>query len=438
MAVTIIVALVALALGGLIGWLVMRPRQAAMRQQLVAAESEQARKASAETALTAQLESFRQENTTLQAEKSALEKEIAILEKQIQDNQKRSNSALSSLTLVQKKVANRRTLLRRSEHEIRVINDSIYARQKEINRITERLDTMTYYYGKLVKNAYKNRDARIWYMYILASENLNQASRRYGYLRNLSGEMNSQASKIKESRQELENKIEELKVTKEEAEKLRKSHQAELESLRKEEADAQKLVKQLNTYKTRYQTQLNTKKKQVTALDRQIRDMINKAMSASSSSKKSGSGAKTSTAVDTKLSGQFEANKGKLPWPVEGVIIESFGQHYHPVYKSVKLPFNNGVNVAVDPGTDVRAVFDGEVRQVIVMPGYNKCILVQHGNYFTFYCKLASVTVKAGQKISTGQVLGRVDTISGETQVHFQLWKGRTPQDPENWLKPRG
>ena len=65
-------------------------------------------------------------------------------------------------------------------------------------------------------------------------------------------------------------------------------------------------------------------------------------------------------------------------------------------------------------------------------------MLVQHGNYFTFYCKLASVSVKAGEKITTGQVLGRVDTISGETQVHFQLWKDRTPQNPENWLKPRG
>lgn len=373
-----------------------------------------------------------------EAERDRLQKEISILEKQIKDNQKQSNSALSSLSLVRKKVETRRKLLNRSEHEIRVLDDSIYARQREINRITERLDTMTYYYGKLVKNAYKNRDARIWYMYILASDNLNQASRRYGYLRNLSGEMNSQAARIKESRAELEQKVESLKETRAEAEVMRREHKAGLDSLRREEADAQKLVKQLNTYKTRYQSQLNTKKKQVDALDRQIRDMINKAMAASSKSSGKAGSAKTSTSVDTKLAGQFEANKGKLPWPVEGVIMESFGQHYHPVYKTVKLPFNNGVNVAVDPGSEVKAVFDGEVRQVIVMPGYNKCVLVQHGNYFTFYCKLASVNVKAGQKITTGQVLGRVDTISGETQVHFQLWKDRTPQNPENWLKPRG
>ena len=116
-------------------------------------------------------------------------------------------------------------------------------------------------------------------------------------------------------------------------------------------------------------------------------------------------------------------------------MIESFGQHYHPVNKSVKLPFNNGVNIATANAAQVKAVFDGEVRQVIVMPGYNQCVLIQHGEYFTFYCKLGSVSVKAGDKVKTGQTIGKVDTIAGETELHFQLWKGRAPQDPELWLR---
>ena len=124
-----------------------------------------------------------------------------------------------------------------------------------------------------------------------------------------------------------------------------------------------------------------------------------------------------------------------MPWPVEGTVIETFGQHYHPVYKNVKLPFSNGVTVAVTRGATVKAVFDGEVAQIVVMPGYNNCILVQHGEYFTFYCKMGSVSVKAGDKVKTGQVLGSVATIGGEDQLHFQLWSGRTPQNPENWLK---
>ena len=43
--------------------------------------------------------------------------------------------------------------------------------------------------------------------------------------------------------------------------------------------------------------------------------------------------------------------------------------------------------------------------------------------------------VLAGPDLFPGQVVGTVDTISGEDQLHFQLWKERTPQDPEKWLK---
>ena len=96
---------------------------------------------------------------------------------------------------------------------------------------------------------------------------------------------------------------------------------------------------------------------------------------------------------------------------------------------------NNGIDVALAKGSDVKAVFDGTVTQVITMPGYNQCVLVQHGNYFTLYCKMKSVSVKVGEKVKTGQKLGTIDTINGQTQLHFEVWKGSTPQNPESWLR---
>ena len=365
-----------------------------------------------------------------QSERDRLQREIAILESQIKENTAKSNNALTSLNLVQRQVKARRELVQRSDREIRVLDDSLRVMQQEINRAQERLDTMTLYYNRLIKNAYKNRDARVWYMYILASRSLNQASRRFAYLRGLSSQMNVQARRILETRDELQQRRARLEQTRAEAQALRASYQSELSKLQKEEASSKKLVSQLNANKSRYQSQLNAKKKQVDALNKQIQKMISSAIG----SGKTTTARKTSTEIDTKLASEFEANKGKLPWPASGVVVEGFGQHNHPVYKNVKLPFNNGVNLAVDKGTEIRAVFNGVVKQIVVMPGYNQCVLVQHGNYFTFYCKLASVSVKAGQKITTGQVLGRIDTISGETQLHFQLWKNTDPQDPELWL----
>ena len=83
----------------------------------------------------------------------------------------------------------------------------------------------------------------------------------------------------------------------------------------------------------------------------------------------------------------------------------------------------------------VKAVFNGEVKKVIVMQGYNKCVLVQHGEWFTFYCKLDQVSVKAGDKVKTGQVIGSVGPLGGVTQLHFQVWSSKGPQDPLLWLR---
>ena len=120
---------------------------------------------------------------------------------------------------------------------------------------------------------------------------------------------------------------------------------------------------------------------------------------------------------------------------MEGVVVERFGKHKHPVYENVELPQNNGVTLTVKRGTEARAVFDGKVTQIFVLPGYNQCVLVSHGAYFTLYAKLKSIAVKAGSSVKTGQVIGTVDTIAGEDLFHFELWKGNTPQNPEAWLQ---
>lgn len=361
--------------------------------------------------------------------KARLEKEIEILDRQLADNADRSRDALSRLTLIRKKVSNRKALVAESDRQIRLYSDEIYSAQRKINRLQAREDTLTEYYARLVKSAYRNRDARIWYMYILASEDIGQAFRRFSYFRELSSEMKAQAREIRALRAEQEAEKARLQDLKSAAEKVRVRRQADLKSLQQEENQSSMVVTQLKRNRTRYQKELNAKKKQVDALNREIRRLVEEAM-------KSASGNKGETAaIDYHLAEEFSANKGKLPWPAEGPVIDHFGQHYHPVFTRLKLPFNNGMTIALAKGSSVKAVFDGVVKQIVVMPGYNQCVLVQHGNYFSFYCKLKTTSVKAGDKVKTGQTIGEVDTINGETQLHFQIWKDQTPQNPEQWLR---
>ncbi len=365
--------------------------------------------------------------------KAALEKEIAEIDRQLKATSSKTTSALTTLSLVRKKITDRKALVAESDQEIAAIEAEIRVRKAEVERIQGRLDTLSFYYGRLVRNAYKNRDSRIWYMYILSSRNLGQAWRRYSYLRDLSASMNVQARKIKETRAELEAEMEQLEQKQAEAREARARRQQEVNKLQKEESESQALVNKLNKDKKRYQNELAAKRKQVEALNREIERIIRAAMESKGTKK---GGKKPGAPIDYKLGNEFSSNKGKLPWPAEGPVIDHYGQHYHPVFKNVKLPFNNGMTIGLTKGTAVKAVFNGTVKQIVVMPGYNQCVLVQHGNYFSFYCKLGSVSVKPGEKVKTGQVLGTVDTIAGETALHFQIWEGRNPQNPEIWLRP--
>ena len=355
--------------------------------------------------------------------KAKLEREIAILDQQLKENASKVKSANTALKLTRKKISARKGLLAESDAQISTLDKRINEKSGKIDSLEARYTLLSGNYDKLVRTAYKNRDSRIWYMYLLSSDGLTQGLRRYGYLKSMAASLNAQALEIKDTRARLEEEKAGLIKLREEASVLRNTRVVELKQLEKDENSSRQLVASLGKDKARYQKELAAKKRQVQALNAELNKMVKK------------SGGKPKTEVDAKLDKEFAANRGKLPWPADGPVVDSFGKHYHPVYKNVELPFNNGVNIALGKDSAVKAVFDGTVSNVVVIPGYNQCILVQHGGYFTFYCKLASVNVKAGDKVKTGQVLGRVDTIAGETQLHFELWEGKTPRNPELWLK---
>ena len=368
----------------------------------------------------------------LQAQKSTgrkaqLEKEIALLNSQLKTNARDRDKALRNLNLVQRKMTRRKALVSESEQQIRVLDDSISRCQRDLGRLQAEYDTLSVYYERLVRSAYKNRDARLWYMYILSSDSFSQGLRRFGYLRSFSREMSAQGEQLLQMQSELETQATRLSSLKKDASALRESRVRDMKELQVEEAEVNGLVAQLKSDRARYQQQLARKQKEMSELKRKTDELIKKK---TAEAKK-----KATTAVDDALSSSFAANKGKLPWPVEGTVTGSFGSHPHPVYKNVTLPFNNGVNVAVVRNAAVKAVFDGTVASIHVMPGYNQCILIQHGDYFTLYCRLKTVSVKEGTKVKTGQVVGVVDTIGGEDEIHFELWKGQSPQNPESWLR---
>ena len=349
--------------------------------------------------------------------KKKLEEEIAFIDNQLKDIISRQKATTQQLTIVQKQVSNRKKLVDEADAEIRVL-------RTQINTLQANLDTLQSYYNDLIYNAYKNRDNKVWFMYILGSENIGQGYRRFSYLGNLSESANAQAENILQTKEQLNNEKAKLDSLVTVATATRQQRQREYNNMKADEQKSRTLVNSLNKSKNQYTKDLQTKKKQVDALNKEIERILTKAVKE-----------QKEETIDYTLAGRFEDNKGKLPWPVQGVITGKFGNHNHPVYKNIQLPTNNGIDITAARNATVRCVFDGTVKQVLVMPGYSQCVLVQHGIFYTFYCRLGKVSVKAGQKISAGDNLGTLDVTDGSSVLHFQIWKGTDKQNPESWLR---
>ena len=380
-----------------------------------------------------------------------LEKDISFIDSQIQSVKKQQRNTLDELVLVQRKISNRKKLLNELDAQIRIQNGEIARTRSEMAMLDKRLDTLEHYYRRMVYNAYKHRDTKVWFMYILASKSFDQGYRRWSYLKNYSKTISLQAEKIRELKDERTRQLEKLEQLKAKLIEQQGARTKEYNKLAAEEKQSKAFAKSLEKKQSQYRKELSKKRGQASRLAKEVEKMIaaeirrqqelaKKAQNTSNTQQQNANdlGRKEfeEYTANAKLSGSFSLNKGKLPYPVaSGVVVEQFGDHPHPTLKNVRLPFNNGINISTKPGSSVRVVFDGVVKQVIAIPGYNQCVLVQHGQYFTFYCKLAKVGVKVGDKLLTGETIGTLENNGSTAILHFELWNGTTKQNPELWLK---
>jgi septal ring factor EnvC (AmiA/AmiB activator) len=139
------------------------------------------------------------------------------------------------------------------------------------------------------------------------------------------------------------------------------------------------------------------------------------------------------------LSESFESNRGKLPWPVSsGNIIGHFGKQQHAVMERITVE-NDGIIIGTNKGAAVRAIFQGEVRKVVIIPGGGALVIIRHGQYFTNYVRLQTVNVKTGDKVSTGQVIGTagINELENQGEVELQIYKGIAKQNPESWIRKK-
>ena len=133
----------------------------------------------------------------------------------------------------------------------------------------------------------------------------------------------------------------------------------------------------------------------------------------------------------------FEAQKGNLPWPAQGNIIEPYGTLVNPTYGTEAN--NPGILISTSNTSVVSAVYDGTVESIYVMPEYGKLITISHGEFTTVYGNLSEMYVDEGAAVEAGQYIASAGTRlepKGEA-VFFAIFQQGEEMNPEQWLRGR-
>ena len=402
----------------------------------------------------------------LEKQRKAALAEIEMTSQLLDETRQTARNSLNRLNLLSKQILSRKQVISLLNQEIGEIDKQIAASRRNISQLERELENKRQNYGKSVQSIYKRRSSQDKLLFILSADNFAQSLRRMRYLREYADWQKKQASEIIGKQKEIAGKQKELEKTRAEKNALLGAREDESRKLQTEESSQKEEVQQLNRKQKQLQADLKKKKQQADALNRQIEKQIAEEIAraernrlarekAAASGKKvpetkpeaepvreervaDTKGGYAMTKAEKRLSDDFASNKGRLPYPVSGrhTIVAAFGEQQHQELKYVRTN-NSGIDIQTAPGTDARAVFNGEVTRVFVVPGYNNSVIVRHGNYLTVYSNLSQVYVKAGDKVSTRQAIGKIftDTEDGNaTILHFQLWKEKTKLNPAPWL----
>ncbi len=370
----------------------------------------------------------------LEAQKISLKKEISQINILIADSKKRSKNLAGDLEDLQLKISVRDKLININNSQLNNLTTIIKNQNERIADLEIDLVNLRSEYEKIIFNSYKKRSTQMKLMYLFASENVNQAFNRFQYFKQYSKYRKKQADRIIQVQSEIEDTVDSLVIRKNQKQKIIEENQAIKQSLSKEKKQQDDLYDSLMRNQKNYAAQINEKEKQAKLIDNEIQKLIRLAIAESNKNKNSTNF--ELTPEGRIVSSNFQANRGRLPWPVkEGVIVRRFGTQPHPVVRTTTIN-SNGISIATSPNSIAYSVFDGEVLSVYGFSGGNPGVLIRHGKYISNYQNLSSIFVKKGDKINANDEIGIVFTneSSGKTILKFNIFNELKPENPTIWL----
>ena len=370
----------------------------------------------------------------LEAQKISLTKEISQINSLILDSRKKSKNLANELEDIQLKISVRDKLININNSQLNNLTNIIYNQTEKLSDLEKELIKLKEEYEKIIYSSYKKKSTQMKLMFLFASENINQAFKRFQYFKQYSKYRKKQADKIVLIQTQISQTIDSLQIRKNNKQNIIDENREVKETLTKEKQLQNTLFKNLLKNQKNYALEINEKEKQTRLIDNEIQKLIRLAIAESNKNNNSTNFALTPEG--RLISTNFQANKGRLPWPLkQGVVVRRFGTQPHPVVRTATIN-SNGISLATSPNSVAYSVFDGEVLSVYGFSGGNPGVLIRHGKYISNYQNLSSIFVKKGDKINANDEIGIVFTneSTGKTILKFNIFNELKPENPTIWL----
>ncbi|WEK19730.1 MAG: peptidoglycan DD-metalloendopeptidase family protein [Candidatus Pedobacter colombiensis] len=419
---------------------------------------------------------FAQSSSELKRKKEAIQREIELLQRNLNKTANNKKLTLSQINALNAKIKLMQDKITVINSEIKNLDNQIHENTNTVIILKGQLGQLKKDYAGMIRFAQRNKNAYDKMMFVFAAKDFNQAYKRIKYLQQFGQYRKKQAGYIQGTQKDLNYKIVILDKNLKEKSNLLHEQENEKDKLGKNKTEQSAVLNRYSKEEKQFRQDIATRKKQQAQLDRSIRAAIvreielerkraeeaarvaaakaaraasiaaaaaaakakaeNKpappapAPVAAAKPKASNSEYLAATPEAAKLSAAFESNRGSLPWPVaSGSITESFGKH-----KEGQASYDNaGVTIQTADGAGVRAVFNGKVTKVGNALG-RYYVLIKHGQFFTVYQNLRTVSVSAGDDVSTKQNIGTVASSGDMPELQFQIYRGAVAQNPASWI----
>lgn len=362
---------------------------------------------------------------SLQKEQKQIQKQIENTNKLLAETTASEKATVNKLELLGQNIKNQKRLINNLDREIAALDDEMCELSRQRDGLELELQALRQDYAMLVRETHFAEMQQSPLLFLLSADNFQQMVRRLRYLQRFSQYRKQQAAQILNVQNEIDVQNELLRDNRDNKQSTLKTRKREQENLSRDERKQKKMLDDLKKKEKNLKAELQKQQKKAAEINKKIDELVRKQAEKDKLTKE-----------QQLVAGDFEKNKGRLPWPVEnGTVTGEFGKQQHPVYKEVVLD-NKGLYIQAPKDSKVRAVFEGEVTSCLVLSN-TYAVIIQHGSYRSVYSGLSKLSVKQGDKVTAKQVIGTLYTDpeqDNKTELYFQIYKNRDIENPRRWL----